>query len=100
MKCPKSIEVRDQSYPYGAKTRFCPFRHYPCVLETDDADKCGIAGLLLATRDTIAQVFDSTCEIKGLHECLRANAEVSMNVELAAEKVVEVVYEDLGKFLN
>jgi len=100
MKCPKSVEVRDFNYPYGEKTRYCPFRHYPCVLETGDASKCGIAGLLLATRDTIAEVFDSTCEIKGIHENLRSNAEVSMNVELAAEKVVAVVYEDLGKFLN
>lgn len=98
MKCPKSIEVRDINFPYG-ETRYCPFRHFPCVLETNDEENCGIATLLLNVRDSFVRVFDSTCEIDG-GRVPRHAVEVSMDYDLAAEKAVAVVYEDLAKYFN
>ena len=97
MKCPKSVEVCDINFPYG-ETRFCPFRHLPCVLETDEEEKCGIATLLLNVRDSFAHVFDDTWQVKGVRDI--GDVEVSMDWDLAAEKAVGVVYEDLARYFN
>jgi len=101
IKCPKSVAVDDISYPYGEKTRFCPIRHSPCVLEIGDAEKCGVAGFLLYIRDVFSQIFENTCEIDS-GRIARHELDVSMDVDLAAEKVVEAVCTDgaLARFFN
>jgi len=98
MKCPKSIEIHDINYPYG-KARYCPFLKFPCVLETNDEEKCGIATLLLNVRDCFAHVFESTYEING-GKMPPHTFDISMDVDLAAEKAIEVVYEDLARYFN
>ncbi len=101
IKCPKSVVISDIRYPYGEGTRYCPLRRIPCVLETDDADKCGIAKLLLNLRDTLQQAFENTCDVRGLpHDSLRNDLQVSANYDIAAEEAVAVVYEDLDRWLN
>jgi len=99
MKCPKSIEIYDINYPYGKGTRYCPFHRFPCVLETNDEEKCGIATLLLNVRDSISHVFESTCEIDG-GRIARHELDVSMNVDMAAENIVAVIYPDLARYFN
>ena len=99
MKCPKSIEVHDIDYPYGEGTRYCPFRHLPCVLETNEEEKCGIATLLLNVRDSIVKVFESTCEING-GRIARHEFDVTMDSDTAAENVIAVVYQDLARYFN
>lgn len=97
MKCPRSIEIHDINYPYG-KARFCPFHKFPCVLETNDEEKCGMATLLLNVRDSFAHVFGDTCTVKGIRDV--GNLETTMDFDMAAESAVAVVYENLARFLN
>ncbi len=95
LKCPKSISVPDPYYPYGSETRFCPYLHFPCVLETGNSDKCVIATALLKTRIILPQVFDDTSEVR----------DVVADYDMAAEEIVRFLFErmtteELYRFLG
>lgn len=105
LKCPKSISIREQFYPYGAETRFCPYSHFPCVLEFDATETCLVAKNLVKFREIIQFVFDDTCQVSGIHESLRDNAEVVADYDMAAERMMgflleRMTAEELYKFLR
>jgi len=93
LKCPKAISIREPFYPYGPETRFCPFSHFPCVLEFDAAETCLVAKTLVKFREITQLVFDDTCQVSGIPDCLLDNVEVVADYDMTAEKMVEFLFE-------